>query len=285
MSFQSTNSPCPCESGREFSVCCGNDINTDLNFVFDLAADTNLQPLSNELKLAVDNINKEPGLFPIEIDFINDDVELVKMSPYWYSESTFLDRDRVQGRCAIKADINWLQSHVDKTQWQPLPFIFHSAFCGSTLMVNALELFFNTLPLREPDVLGKLLNCHLSDDVTAAQEQEYQYLVMSLLSRRFDPAQVPIYKGNDLQNAYVSTLLDWPAEFPLLFMYTGLNDFIAGCIKVDIRIDWITDRYEYCHRYFERRFNLDENESSLLYNAAEKPQLIGRLICCFLLSA
>ena len=268
MSFRPTENPCPCESGRQFPLCCGSDIDSELNFVFDLTSDNNNQPLSEELSQAVTDFNKKPSLFPVKIDFINNDVELVKMSPYWYSESTFLDPGRIQGRCGLKADINWLIENVDKTQWQTMPFVFHSAFCGSTLMLNALELLFNTLPLREPDVLGNLLNYHLSADCNLEHEIQYQYIVMSLLSRRFEDRQVPVYKGNDIQNSYLATLLDWPAEFPVLIMYTNLNEFVAACIKTEDRKEWIAARYTYCRRYFEFRFNLahSDEESGLSFS-------------------
>ncbi|MDH5257146.1 MAG: SEC-C domain-containing protein [Gammaproteobacteria bacterium] len=286
MSFESPNNPCPCESGRDYLTCCANPSFTDLQFLHDLTksrgvasagtvgtdSTENNKPLPDVLVHCVNNINQDPALFPVKVDFLDGSVELVKMSPYWFSESTFLDRDRIMGRCAIKADVSWLNDNVDKSRWQSTPFLFHSAFCGSTLMVRALELLFDSLPLKESDLLSSLLDYRLSADYEESTNAEYQAIVMSLLSRRFEPDQKPVYKANDLQNAYITSLLDWRDDFPVLLMYCSLNEFIFGCLKTEERKGWISNRFRYSSLYFKKRFKLDElpelNENAFVEKAA-----------------
>jgi len=263
MSFQAAQQPCPCESGRNYFECCGNSLNVDLDFIADLSKQQHpdiQKKLNQELLTAIAEINSTPDLFPVTIDFLADRVELVKMSPYWYSESNFLDRQRIQGRCAIRADVQWLSDSVEQNNWQLTPFIFHSAFCGSTLMVRALEQLFDCLPLKEPGALGGLLDYALSRGYSETKETTYQKQVLSLLSRRFSRDQISVIKANDLHNAYINALMKSQFDFPVLLMYTGLNDFIFGCLKTQDRQQWIADRFEYTVDYFKNRFELSDIE-------------------------
>lgn len=240
---------CPCGSGFDFVQCCGMDgrnaLNAPLLATVSLSNGIdNVQNLTPSLQSAIDCARDTADLFPARINFNEDRAYLVKMSLQWYQESVFLDPARLKGSCVIACDLAWLRRLSDDIPWQSTGYIFHTAFCGSTLMSQALASLYNSLPLREPEALGNLLvylRCaNLSQEAYNTQVQQ----VLKLLSRRFHPQQVAVVKANDYANPLMPDLLQQQNNLPLLFMYTPLAEFLAGCLKAQNRRDWIKQRYQ-----------------------------------------
>jgi len=246
MNNKTANNPCPCLSGLQFSNCCAakDRIEPDVFASISAATSAENDNLTPELQAALDKTHTNPDLFPARINFFKDKVRLVKMSPRWYRESVFLDPVRILGRCVIESDLQWLQEVSEKIHWQPLSIIFHSAFCGSTLMSKALHSVFNCLPLREPEALSNLQVYLNSQKATPQQKALWLDSVMRILSRRYDEQQAVVVKANDNANPMMMKLLEWQHEIPILFMYTPLNEFVAGCLKADNRREWIRNRYK-----------------------------------------
>lgn len=255
-------SRCPCESGLVFSECCGAEnrraVNADITAVITTDGTTVKQELTPHIQSAIASIADNPELFPARIDFANNKAWFVKMSPRWYRESVFLDPGRIKGTVVIEADLAWLQQICDKITWQPTSFIFHTAFCGSTLMSQALDALFQSLPLREPEVLGNALVFQRSN-VTAHAKQHWLDYVLRLLSRRFDKNELVVVKANDYANPMMIELINLNYRIPVLFMYTPLNEFLAGCLKAENRREWIAQRYKSVVSFASQRLELPKD--------------------------
>jgi hypothetical protein len=244
---------CPCESGIPYEQCCGTTdrtaVNADILGVISNGRMEEPNRVPPPLRAAIDNITTHPDLFPARINFFDDKAFLVKMSPRWYRESVFLDPARIKGTCVIQTDLAWLQAAADHIPWQPTGLIFHTAFCGSTLMAQALDALYESLPLREPEVLGNVmfyLKSKQSNQQAGGEQGKPQWLerVMRLLSRRVIPQQGTVIKANDYANPLMIDLLHWRNDLPILFMYTPLEEFLAGCLKAENRRAWIRGRYQ-----------------------------------------
>jgi len=238
---------CPCGSGIEFQHCCGKEgrtaLNADVYACVNLEGITSENEITPEIKQAIETVTDNPQLFPARVNLPNNRAWFVKMSPMTFRESVFLDPGRMKGTCVIESDLSWLQDKCKKITWQPTSFLFHSAFCGSTLMSQVLERVYQCLSLREPELLGNILYFQNSE---AQTDQKTFWLdgLLKLLSRRFDSDAPVIVKANDHANSFMPLLLNWQPDIPVLFMYTPLNEFISGCLKADNRKDWIKNRYE-----------------------------------------
>jgi len=249
--------PCPCDSGLTYEQCCGiaNRTAENADIVAHLTIDsieTNGQ-LTPQMDTALESFETSPDLFPARFNFFEKKAWFVKMSPRWYSESVFLDPARIRGTCVILSEFERLQQMTQGIAWQPSAYIFHTAFCGSTLMAQALDAVFNCLPLREPEVLGNLQVYINSQATGSAQKSEQEpeqennaWLdrILLLLSRRYEPDQAAVIKANDFANQMMIKLLECPREIPVLFMYTPLAEFVAACLKADNRRAWIRARYQ-----------------------------------------
>ena len=244
MNDSSEHPLCPCGSGIYFSACCAvpqrRAISADI--MARIAPDGTIAQggLTPHIEQALQAITRSPDLFPVRIRFSEEIAYFVKMSPQWYRESVFLDPARIKGTYVIESNLQWAKTIADTTPLQPACFIFHTAFCGSTLMAQALNSVFDCLPLREPEVLGNLLHYLKSQNHNDPQWLER---VVRLLSRSYDAAHVAVIKANDNANPLMIDMLKWRADLPVLFMYTPLSEFLAGCLKADNRREWIRQRY------------------------------------------
>lgn len=257
MTQPETLEPCPCDSGLTYEYCCGvaNRTAGNADIVARLTTggvETNGK-LTPQMDTALELFATTPDLFPARFNFFEKKAWFVKMSPRWYSESVFLDPGRIRGTCIIESEFECLQQMTRDIAWQPSAYIFHTAFCGSTLMAQALDAIFNCLPLREPEVLGNLLvyiNSQTTDSSSEAKQKSEQdkraWLgrILRLLSRRYTPDQTAVIKANDYANPMMIKLLECPHEIPVLFMYTPLAEFFAACLKADNRREWIRARYK-----------------------------------------
>ncbi|MGD8639275.1 MAG: SEC-C domain-containing protein [Gammaproteobacteria bacterium] len=243
-----SNNDCPCGSGFSYSDCCGapgrNALNAPSLAFLSPDGIEGEESLTTALKSSIDNASLNPDLFPARINYFERKAWFVKMSPQWYGESVFLDPGRMKGTCVIGADLDWLQQTAERIAWQPTSYIFHTAFCGSTLMSQALSAVYDSLPVREPEVLGNLLvylrsNAEPTDEHPGRIQQ-----VLNLLSRRYVPEQPVVVKANDYANPFMPVLLDHQKAVPVLFMYTPFAEFLAGCLKADNRRQWIKQRFQ-----------------------------------------
>ena len=239
--------PCECGSGFKFSQCCGVEGRTALTAdVFAYVSQkgvTSEDNLTVEMQQAIYSVIDSPDLFPARVNLFEGKAWFVKMSPTTYRESVFLDPARIKGTCLIETDLDWLHDVCEKIRWQPTSFIFHSAFCGSTLVSQILDKVFNCLSLREPELLNSMLIYNRSQ--ASAEDKSFWFdSLQRLLSRRFTPDQPVVVKANDFSNPVMLDLMGWDPEVPILFMYTPLKEFVVGCLKADNRREWIRQRYD-----------------------------------------
>ena len=244
---QTNGTPCECGSGFFYSQCCGVEGRTALTAdVFAYVSQqgvTSEDAMTVELQQAIYSVIDTPELFPARVNLFDGKAWFVKMSPTTYRESVFLDPARMKGSCIIETDLDWLHDVCENIRWQPTSFIFHSAFCGSTLMSQVLGTVFNCLSLREPEILNSMLVYNRSQVSTEDKSFWFDSL-QRLLSRRFTPDQPVVVKANDFANPVMLDLMNWDPEIPVLFMYTPVKEFIAGCLKAQNRKEWIKQRYD-----------------------------------------
>jgi hypothetical protein len=110
-------------------------------------------------------------------------------------------------------------------------------------MSQALDALFDCLPLREPEVLGNVLVYERSPAETE-NTNDWLNCILYLLSRRYETDQAAVVKANDYANPLMLALAKSEHHVPILFMYTPLREFLAGCLKAKNRREWIAQRYK-----------------------------------------
>lgn len=110
----------------------------------------------------------------------------------------------------------------------PIHFIFHTSFCGSTLLAKALDVPGTSL-LKEPDVLINLANRIIrSDDQANRQRLE---LVLRLLERPFAPRQAVIVKPTNFANRLAENVLAQRPKSKAVLLYSDVETFLRSLLK------------------------------------------------------
>jgi len=103
----------------------------------------------------------------------------------------------------------------------PLHFIFHTAFCRSTLMARAFEIPGVCAGLSEPGIIAKIGNA--GPDVTAQ--------VMRLLARRWQTDEAVIVKPTNHANALIPAIMQARPDAKAILMTNPLPSFLAAVVR------------------------------------------------------
>lgn len=119
-------------------------------------------------------------------------------------------------------------------------YIFHTAFCGSTLLCRALTDQPKVMVLKEPDVLLQIARRQL--DEGSAAMRPYLSHAIQLLSLPWVNDGITVIKPTNSVNRLLQDIQSIRPGKALL-MYSNIEDFILSCCKklpeAEIRIGWM----------------------------------------------
>ncbi|MFS0737781.1 hypothetical protein ABC347_12090 [Sphingomonas sp. 1P06PA] len=112
----------------------------------------------------------------------------------------------------------------------PLHFIFHSAFCCSTLLARAVDLPGVAMGLKEPVVLNDLIGWTRrgGDRRLIAQALDH---ALTLLARPFEPGEAIVVKPSNIVNAFASVILAMRAESRALLLHAPLRTYLGSVAR------------------------------------------------------
>jgi len=122
-----------------------------------------------------------------------------------------------------------VEAEIGDTPGAPMHFIFHTSFCCSTLLANALDVPGATSVLKEPDVLINLANRLIrSDDQANRQRLE---LVLRLLGRPFAPGDTIIVKPTNFANRLLENVLAQRPGSKAVLLHSDVETFLRSLLK------------------------------------------------------
>jgi hypothetical protein len=201
-----------------------------------------------------------PEWLPHTYDAAGTSLTFVNVPRSARAELTFLSEEDFAGKfakatfpsAAVATEV------ADRTK-APIHFIFHTSFCGSTLLARALEVPGIAAALREPDILINLANRLVrSDD---PQNRHRIELVLRLLERPLAPGESVIVKPTNFANRLVDPMLTMRPESRAVLLYSDVATFLRSLLRRGM-----------FGRIFGRRMFAQLSSSSALnlgYSAAE----------------
>lgn len=125
----------------------------------------------------------------------------------------------------------------------PLHLIFHSAFCGSTLLAKAFDRQGMATALKEPVVLNDLIGWRQRTGSTPAWPAVTRD-VLSAVARPFIPGEAVVVKPSNVVNAMAPTILDAVPAARGILMYAPLETFLTSVAKkgMEGRL-WVRDLF------------------------------------------
>jgi hypothetical protein len=159
-----------------------------------------------------------------------------------YRQSSFLDHRMLRNPGAKKTEcgLEELLGHYRNCASGRVAFIFHIAYCCSTLLARYLELLPGSFVLKEPFILTQLAEMNRSSQV----REDLARLCAQLLARTYDPAAMAVVKLADQCNAVAGALMASSGFQRSVFIGLELRSFLLSGLKTDQRRAWVRRRAE-----------------------------------------
>lgn len=147
-----------------------------------------------------------------------------------HAELMFLSDEHFQNRFSkVTHSANDVASQVVDAPDGPIHFIFHTAFCCSTLMLKALHVPGHSFGLKEPDVLINLGNRFIRSDDESNRER--LRLALRLLARPFAPGEQIVVKPSNFANRLALPAFDSRAESRAVLLYSDVRSLLRSILK------------------------------------------------------
>ena len=188
-----------------------------------------MQNAANPKTLAAD-----PAWLPHKMDIAKGAIRFARIDRQGISREAFLD-NRMSSSVAAWADVRIADiAHeagaLPASILQPA-FIFHTAFCCSTLMARALDTKGEALALKEPDILMDLANAYRMAKGPDARRtvDSARRLVMRLLARPHENAERVVIKPTNTANNLAPIVAESGAR--AVFLFGDLKGFLVSVLK------------------------------------------------------
>lgn len=113
----------------------------------------------------------------------------------------------------------------------PVHFLFHSAFCNSTLLVRALAQPGLAMGLSEPVVLNDLVGLRRRGEIDGAGLGERVDAALTLLARPWGAGECVVVKPSNIVNPIAPGLLAMRPDAKAVVMHTALPLFLASVAR------------------------------------------------------
>ncbi|GAB4521691.1 MAG: hypothetical protein Kow00133_08790 [Amphiplicatus sp.] len=182
----------------------------------------------------VETLAADPRWLPEAYDAARGVVRFARIDRARLSCEPFLDRrmeDSVTARAEASLDV--VARALERTAPPPVPaFIFHTAFCCSTLLARALDAPGACLSLKEPNILLDLANAQRVDERLRRDPAAFARLfqiVTRLLARLHAAGERVLIKPTNTASTLAQAAL--AAKSPCLFLYGDLDEFLISILK------------------------------------------------------
>jgi hypothetical protein len=177
----------------------------------------------------MNTVSDRARAFPADLDPATGDLLLLPLDVATVGELSFLGRRHLSGWEAA--------THVDLEQYaQSAPplvsapaFVFHTAFCCSTLLARALHSPPAVVALKEPNVLLRLADQvrSLPSDVLSRRTAA----AVRLLGQPWHAGGRVLIKPTNVVAPLMPALLAATAGAPAILLYSSLREFLISCFK------------------------------------------------------
>lgn len=175
---------------------------------------------------------QRPEAWPYAWDFRADAVRFLPLDRDTLARSAFLDQRIAADLSAVRtAPIGEVLEQAPAGA-EPAPaFIFHTAFCCSTLLARSLDRPGRTLVLREPATLLQLADLKRGLVQTRYRLATLIPPTLGLLARPFEPSERVLIKPTNLVNNLIPELLAACPGARVLVLYDDLEAFLISVLK------------------------------------------------------
>lgn len=171
-----------------------------------------------------------PDWLPHSYDASGANLVFVKVTREDHGRLAFLSSNELRrGFEFVSVPAAPLQSLATEQRRGPLHFIFHTAFCCSTLLINALAVGDHVLGMKEPDVLVNLTHRLMKGEIFEGTGR--LSLVLGLLARPFDGTEAIVVKPSCFANPLLGKVLRQLPDARAILLHSSVRTFLYAVAK------------------------------------------------------
>ncbi len=178
--------------------------------------------------LNIAGISHDPLWFPYRYDPGQDAVQFRHLTRAQHRAATFVT-DEYLGKTEPSI-VNRSVAMAGRRETGPVHFIFHSAFCCSTVLARAFDLPGVAMGLKEPPLFNDLIGWQLRGG-TAAQIAPVLDDLLKLLARPFSPGEAVVIKPSNLANGLAPGMLMMRPDAQALLLHAPLPVYLGSIAK------------------------------------------------------
>lgn len=174
----------------------------------------------------IESVARDPGWLPHRYDPQRRTIRFVRLDRAGHRAATFLDDEYLKNVTAqrdVTVDV-LLRAGLPA---QPIHFVFHTAFCCSTLLARALDIEGAAFGYKEPKILNDLAFTALQGRL----DRQALDLALTLLARPFATGEVNVVKPGNEANILIDAMLDLRPAARALLLSSALDDFLLSVAK------------------------------------------------------
>lgn len=168
----------------------------------------------------------DPAWFPADLDVRGGRIAMLHIDPEVVERSTFLDtRIAADLQRSLSVDARALPGNLPSAP--PVAWLFHTSFCCSTLLAQALHDHPSTVAYREPLVLRRLADArHEGLDLG-----RWPKICTDLLARPWSPRGRIVVKPTHAALNIGQMLMQASADSRAIALTSSLSDFLVSNVK------------------------------------------------------
>ena len=174
-------------------------------------------------------------MLPHKIDVNNNAYKVVATDRKTIETSAFLADGRFTGPETVFSELPFNEASASLRPEAPgASYIFHTAFCCSTLLAKAADQPGRMLSLKEPEILMDLANIrrtNVKDSRSAAIWAQLAELTFRLMDQPLVSGERNLLKPTNLANNILEALLVSPVKRPIFIIYSDLKSFLTSLLK------------------------------------------------------
>lgn len=174
------------------------------------------------------NLAADPNWWPHRYDATKGHVHFIKATREDHRQAVFLTDEELKGAAAPRAMP--LGDAAAGAGQAPIHFIFHSAYCCSTLLARAFDQPGLSMGLKEPQILNDISGWRMR----GAQPQELARVmagVLSVLSTPFGEGEAVVVKPSNMVNGLAGLMLHVRPDARAVFLHAPLRDFLGSIAR------------------------------------------------------
>ena len=184
----------------------------------------------------LDNLFRSPAVYFPQLDPVAGKAVALRMDRNAYQASSFLDRrTRSLDGKGYLVELDHLADEYRRMppSDKPVNYIFHTAFCGSTLLARLLDIPGKTMVYKEPAVLQMLawFRREKPEALAGMSDPDWLRLSHALNSRTFAEPEVAVVKPTDSCINLAADLLSLAPGNAAVLLYQDLGSFIIAMLK------------------------------------------------------